>query len=137
MYRLFTIAIVGIGLALGQVSTSQAGIMPEDGDARYELVFWESIKDSKQAADYEAYLEVFPNGRFAPLARARAAYLRKTEQQQPKPEKDPRIEEIEPAEYLVVKNANMRKSPAADAQRIAVLDRGSRVLVTGRVAAQR
>ncbi len=134
MYRLFTIAVVGFALTLGQVNMSKAGIMPEDGDARYELVFWESIKDSKQAADYEAYLEVFPNGRFAPLARARAAYLRKAAQQQPKSEKDPRIEEVEPTEYLVVKNANMRKSPAADAQRIAVLDRGSRVLVTGRVA---
>ena len=139
MYRLFTIAVVSITLALGQVNMSRAGIVPEDGDARYELVFWESIKDSKQAADYEAYLEVFPNGRFAPLARARAAYLRKSkqddkQQQPPRPASGPKIEEVEATEYLVVKSANMRKSPAADAERIAVLDSGSRVLVTGRVA---
>jgi formylglycine-generating enzyme required for sulfatase activity len=115
----------------------RAGIMPEDGDARYELVFWESIKDSKQAADYEAYLEVFPNGRFAPLAKARAAYLRKAEQgakqQRPSPDRGPRVEEVEATEYEVITSANMRKAPAGDAQQIAVLDRGSRVLVTGRV----
>jgi len=37
-----------------------------------ELSFWESIKDSKNADDYKAYLESYPNGKFAPLARLRA-----------------------------------------------------------------
>jgi class 3 adenylate cyclase len=40
-----------------------------------ELVFWESIKDSLRAADYEAYLERYPVGDFAALARARLAEL--------------------------------------------------------------
>lgn len=138
MYRSFAIAVVGIALVLWPMDKSWAGIVPEDGDARYELVFWESIKDSKQAADYEAYLEVFPNGRFAPLARARAAYLRKVGKQggrpqKPEPEKGPRVEEVEPSEYIVIRNVNMRNSPSVEGQRIAVLDSGSRVLVTGRV----
>jgi len=41
-------------------------------DARQlELVFWESIKDSKTAADFEAYLEQYPDGTYANLSRNR------------------------------------------------------------------
>jgi class 3 adenylate cyclase len=36
-----------------------------------EIVFWESIKESARAADYEAYLEQYPDGSFAALARTR------------------------------------------------------------------
>ena len=38
-----------------------------------EIAFWESIKDSRSKADFDAYLEKFPDGTFAPLARARLA----------------------------------------------------------------
>jgi class 3 adenylate cyclase len=40
-----------------------------------ELVFWDSIKDSVRAADYEAYLSQYPEGNFIALARARLAEL--------------------------------------------------------------
>lgn len=40
-----------------------------------ELVFWDSIKDSLRAADYEAYLGQYPEGAFIALARARLAEL--------------------------------------------------------------
>ena len=40
-----------------------------------ELTFWQSIQASERAADFEAYLEQFPNGAFAPLARNRVAAL--------------------------------------------------------------
>ncbi|MCW5752449.1 MAG: caspase family protein [Alphaproteobacteria bacterium] len=43
-----------------------------DRDFAYELAFWESIRNSSNPADYRAYLEAFPQGRFAPLARVRA-----------------------------------------------------------------
>ena len=36
-----------------------------------ELVFWESIKDSTRLADYVAYLEQYPEGKFVTLAEAR------------------------------------------------------------------
>jgi adenylate cyclase len=36
-----------------------------------EIVFWESIKESVRPADYEAYLEQYPEGSFATLARTR------------------------------------------------------------------
>ena len=52
------------------------GIMPKDSNEQYELAFWDSIKDSSYASDYEAYLKAYPNGRFATLARARIERLK-------------------------------------------------------------
>ena len=40
-----------------------------------ELTFWDAIKDSANAADYEAYLQQYPSGIFAILARNRVAML--------------------------------------------------------------
>jgi uncharacterized caspase-like protein len=40
-----------------------------------EALFWEAIKDSEDPGDYRAYLQSFPAGVFAPLARARIANL--------------------------------------------------------------
>lgn len=36
-----------------------------------EMVFWESIKGSEHASDYQAYIDQYPNGDFVALARAR------------------------------------------------------------------
>jgi formylglycine-generating enzyme required for sulfatase activity len=125
---LFVLIMVGL-LALSAVD---AGILPEDGDARYELVFWESIKDSDRAADYEAYLEAFPNGRFAPLARARAAYLRKVEQTSKANEPAFKVKELQD-EYRVLRTASVREGPSVNSKRVGVVDKGNSVLVTGRV----
>ena len=54
----------------------RVGLMPKDTSEEYEITFWNSIKDSQYAGDYEAYLKAYPNGRFAPLAQARLARLR-------------------------------------------------------------
>jgi formylglycine-generating enzyme required for sulfatase activity len=53
-----------------------AGIIPKDSAEQYELTFWDSIKDSTHASDYEAYLKAYPNGRFAGLAQSRIERLR-------------------------------------------------------------
>ncbi|MGI9406444.1 MAG: SUMF1/EgtB/PvdO family nonheme iron enzyme, partial [Hyphomicrobiaceae bacterium] len=42
-----------------------------------ELAFWNSIKDSKNPADFEDYVRRFPGGVFAPLAKRRIAPLKK------------------------------------------------------------
>lgn len=60
----------------GWLAVANAGVLPKDSAEQYELAFWESIKDSTYASDYEAYLEAYPKGRFAALARARAQRLR-------------------------------------------------------------
>lgn len=54
--------------------TEPAPASPPASDA-FELAFWDSIRQSESAADYRAYLEAYPDGRFAPLARARIAAL--------------------------------------------------------------
>ncbi len=40
-----------------------------------ETVFWQSVQNSTEAGDYRAYLQQFPAGVFAPLARARMQRL--------------------------------------------------------------
>ena len=40
-----------------------------------EVVFWQSIQQSDNAADFEAYLAQYPDGAFAPLAKTRLAAL--------------------------------------------------------------
>ena len=37
-----------------------------------EVAFWETIKDSDDPADYQAYIETYPHGTIAALARSRA-----------------------------------------------------------------
>jgi formylglycine-generating enzyme required for sulfatase activity len=46
-----------------------------------ELAFWETIKNSTDPEDFKAYLEQYPKGKFAPLARNK---LRTLEASQPK-----------------------------------------------------
>ena len=43
--------------------------------AESELDFWNAIKDSKKAEDYQAYLDKFPNGNFVDLAKLRPVQL--------------------------------------------------------------
>jgi len=58
------------------VALNSRGILPKDSNEQYELTFWDSIKDSNYASDYEAYLKAYPNGRFAALAKARIERLK-------------------------------------------------------------
>jgi hypothetical protein len=44
-----------------------------------EVVFWESIKDSKDPDEFQAYLQQYPQGSFAPLAKTKLAKLSKSE----------------------------------------------------------
>ena len=54
-----------------------------------EIAFWNSIKDSQTAAEFEAYLQAFPNGLFAPLARLRVQQLASGGGQPPQPQGQP------------------------------------------------
>ena len=44
--------------------------------AEQETVFWQSIANSTNPAEFEAYLAQFPNGVFRALAEARLSVLR-------------------------------------------------------------
>jgi formylglycine-generating enzyme required for sulfatase activity len=65
-----------------------AAILPKDTPEQYELTFWESIKDSNHVGDYEAYLQAYPNGRFAALAKARIARLKANAPKAAEPSKE-------------------------------------------------
>jgi formylglycine-generating enzyme required for sulfatase activity/uncharacterized caspase-like protein len=110
------------------------GILPKDGEAQYELEFWQSVKDSTDAADYEAYLEAYPDGKFAPLARSRLKRYKQSAQQKPKPQPPAPVITKMDAEYEVTGSANIRQAPSVKATRIGKLKRGSTVNVTGRVS---
>ncbi|KRB85231.1 hypothetical protein ASE07_21245 [Noviherbaspirillum sp. Root189] len=90
------------------VAWQSRGVLPKDSAEQYELTFWESIKDSTHASDYEAYLQSYPNGRFASLARARMERLRAAA-----PKADTPADKPPPA----VRSAPERpRAPAAKAQ---------------------
>ena len=64
--------------ALEALQTAGASVPPAAarapaGTAELEALFWQSIADSTNPAEYEAYLSQFPDGVFRPLARARLA----------------------------------------------------------------
>lgn len=72
---------VALGFGLLGLSLAAPGLGPSSAQAQQaqdnsaEIAFWNSIKDSKTSAEFEAYLSAFPNGLFAPLARVRMQQL--------------------------------------------------------------
>jgi formylglycine-generating enzyme required for sulfatase activity len=125
------VCVFSVCLGLSGMGAATAGILPKDGEAQYELEFWESIKNSTHAEDYEAYLEAYPDGRFAPLARARAERYQDSGAQ---PAQTPAasVEDMD-VYYIATTNANVRSQPTPRAERVGELDKGERVHVTGRV----
>ena len=63
-------------VAAARPSASGAPPAAQQGTAEQENLFWQSIVNSTDPADLEAYLEEFPNGVFRRLARNRLAALR-------------------------------------------------------------
>jgi formylglycine-generating enzyme required for sulfatase activity len=121
--------LLSLLLGLFVTGAATAGLLPKSGEAQYELEFWESIKNSTHEEDYKAYLQAYPDGRFAALARARAA--RYAESSPPAAPPAPPVEEMD-IQYEAVSNANVRKEPSSRAELVGGLDRGDRVHVTGR-----
>jgi hypothetical protein len=60
-------------------------LAPFPADA--ELLYWQSVAATGTAADYEAYLKQYPQGRFVDLARNRLAALKPALERAPTPEK--------------------------------------------------
>lgn len=85
--RLMLTLLVSIGLPLASgLAVAQTGAGNDNAqDIKFweELAFWDTIKDSTDPAEYEAYLKIFPKGRFAPLAKVRIQALRKQQTKEP------------------------------------------------------
>jgi hypothetical protein len=65
------IAVGGKG-APASAEEARTETAPSFDPAAMEMSFWESIKNSTDPEDYQAYLEKYPNGTYAALARRRA-----------------------------------------------------------------
>jgi hypothetical protein len=62
-------------LEQGHISVSVAAPVATIDPKAIELTFWETVKDSTNPEMYEAYLEKYPDGEFAILAKAKLAEL--------------------------------------------------------------
>jgi hypothetical protein len=71
MTRLLCLALL---LSLAGAAGAQVSDRATE-ELRAEMVFWESVRGSTDPGDFRAYLEQYPNGKFAPLARNRLAAL--------------------------------------------------------------
>jgi len=56
---------------------------PAQGATPAEISFWESVKDSKDPAELQAYLDKYPSGAFSALAKIRLDRLKKTAVEDP------------------------------------------------------
>lgn len=62
--------------AQGRSSQERSSSARASSDDQMELEMWKSVKNSNNRADLEAYLDEYPNGKFARLANNRLDSLR-------------------------------------------------------------
>ena len=72
-------------------------------EAEFELTFWESIKDSQDAAEFAAYLEKYPDGTFAALAETRRSALL---EEAGSADKEPEADAVELAYWDTMKDSD-------------------------------
>ena len=93
------VAPVGGGLAAAGGAGVPAASVAARGSspvlAQQETVFWESVRESANPAELEAYLARWPNGVYAPLARTRVAALRSAAVVDPPTTADTRQQDLE------------------------------------------
>ena len=86
-----------------------------------ETLFWQSIKDSRNADDFKDYLAQFPNGTFAGLARRKVDDL-----------SGPRYQVASlDTDMVALKRSNVRREPSAQSAKVGLLSPGEKVSVTG------
>ena len=62
-----------------------AAAYAQDAVSPAEISFWETVRDSRNPAELQAYIDAYPNGRFVVLAKARLAALGRGPAAQPGP----------------------------------------------------
>jgi hypothetical protein len=76
---------------------------PSDTSAAGELAFWNSIKTSDNPADFEVYLQTFPDGMFLDVANARYQALGGTVETVDTPEPPKKLKQAPQVKKLVYK----------------------------------
>ena len=64
-----------ITLVTGTMATTLAGQKNSDDSAKYEVIYWESVKDSNNVKMFRSYLKKYPNGMFSELAKIQIEHL--------------------------------------------------------------
>lgn len=104
--------------------------------AAFELAFWQSIQNSTNVADFEAYLAQYPDGAFAQLARNRLSSVKSAETTvaavAPSPVPEISISPMD-EQLVALRNANVRSAPSTNANKLETLTTGTEVTVTGKV----
>ena len=78
-----------------------------------EMMFWQSMKDSADPDNFQAYLDQFPNGTFARLARLELKKLKKAQVAMVRPAPAPRKQASADAGGFLVQVATMRSEERA------------------------
>lgn len=99
-----------------------------------EVVFWQSVKDSKEADDFADYLKRYPKGQFASIAERRVRALRSEAAltAPPKTVTDITLDALD-AEYVAARKAIIREAPDTKARQVIALTEGTQLHVTGKV----
>jgi len=121
-------------------------------DRSIELAYWQSAEREDNAQAYKIYLDRYPKGAFADLARLKMAARQETPATSqarseaskaiepkvalaPTPAPPPAPPSVDPIEerYVATARANLRERPDAEAPRVTTLDAGAELNVTGKV----
>jgi len=110
-----------------------------DNATEFEATMWNIVKKSGKPKDYEAYLEVFPNGQYADTAREALARLRAAQPKAaPKPSRSIKLlpeEELEEIgrTYVVRTDANLRAAPGTNFRIVGHVAQGQSIFVLARI----
>ncbi len=132
----------GVAPASAPVASPAVG-----GGKEVELAYWNSVKDSRDPDEIRSYTQKYPSGEFAGLAQMRIKALensrsapapQKTAAVTPPPQATAPTIALDPidAEYVVVRQARIRKEPSLDSQAVSNLSPGAKVMVVGKVRGQ-
>lgn len=114
---------------LKEISPGDQG--PGTNDNRVELSYWDSINESRDPAAFQAYLDRYPTGNFADLARIK---IRELTKDQAAADSDRSLAIVAMDTVLVANRRTMaRTAPTPNAQQVDVIQAGREVQVTGQV----
>jgi uncharacterized protein YgiM (DUF1202 family) len=100
-----------------------------------EVVYWNSIKSSTDAADFEDYIDQFPKGGFIRIAKRKLKRLRKNQTASlaptPPAQSNYKVSSLD-EEMVAAKTANIRSGPSVGNKKIGKIVSGKTVSVIGK-----
>ena len=74
--RHMRLSLCAIAMSVPMVAHAQMAVDAAGVGSQFELAFWQAVATSNDAAQYEAYLQRYPQGTFSALARVKISALR-------------------------------------------------------------